>query len=267
MRRWDVFLVGLTGVTVGALLVAMLPALAAQVGDPLSLGEVNKVDDRTDWRGRAQGAVVQVKNTGNSSAIAAKADKQAIVAKATDGPVAINAKADRVAVKIKVDPGQAPLKVNASAGTATNLSADLLDGMDSSAFLTPAGLLAASAHTSSNFILDSEGEKVMLTLDIDAPDDGTVIANSTVSVDEDTEGVQVLCSITSGITFDASFVQKWESGGVGDGKVGQLAGTRAFEVVAGQQLTVNLVCLHQHFSDGGSFLDGLTLTAIFIPDA
>lgn len=116
------------GAVLGALIVSVLPALAAQVGDPLALGQVNKLDERTDLKGKAKGANLQIKNTGNASALTAKADRQAIKAKATDGPVGINVKADRVGVKIRVDDGFAPIKVNKGAGTATNLSADLLDG-------------------------------------------------------------------------------------------------------------------------------------------
>src|SRR5919202_5926617 len=40
------------------------------------------------------------------------------------------------ALNINVDSGNAPLRVNAAAGTATNLSADELDGKNSSAFYT-----------------------------------------------------------------------------------------------------------------------------------
>jgi hypothetical protein len=131
-NRTDSFVVGLVCVLVGAMMMAMLPALAAAVGDPLTLGEVNNIDERTDLKGDAKGANLQIKNTGNAGALSVKADKNALKAKAISGPVAINATASRNAVKIKVDAGQSPLTVNAAAGTAVNFSADLLDGMDSS---------------------------------------------------------------------------------------------------------------------------------------
>jgi hypothetical protein len=129
----------LVAALLGGLVAASLPAMGAvlnqSIGDAFSLGNVNKIDERTDLKGDAKGANLQIKNTGNAGALSAKAGKNAIKAKATSGPVAVNATASRNAVKIKVDAGQSPITVNATAGTAENLSADLLDGMDSSAFL------------------------------------------------------------------------------------------------------------------------------------
>ena len=98
----------------GGIVASALPAVAAQVGDPLRLGETNLIDQRTAWRGDTRGAVLQVTNTGTSSAISARAT--------------------RAAIQLHVAAGKPPLTVNSGAGTATNLSADLLDGLDSSAF-------------------------------------------------------------------------------------------------------------------------------------
>ncbi len=50
------------------------------------------------------------------------------------------------ALNINVASGKAPLRVNAAAGTATNLSADKIDGKDSSAFLGKAEKAQAAAH-------------------------------------------------------------------------------------------------------------------------
>ncbi len=50
------------------------------------------------------------------------------------------------ALNINVASGKAPLKVNAAAGTATNLSADELDGKDSSAFYAAGSKVADSSH-------------------------------------------------------------------------------------------------------------------------
>ncbi len=50
------------------------------------------------------------------------------------------------ALNISVASGKAPLKVNAAAGTATNLSADELDGKDSSAFLAANAKAQDAAH-------------------------------------------------------------------------------------------------------------------------
>jgi hypothetical protein len=201
------FTSSLTGVLVGALLVAALPAIAASVGDPFALGEVNDLDERTDLKGEAKGANLQIKNTGNSSALAAKADRQAIVAKATDGPVAVNAKADRVAVKIKVDPGQAPIKVNATAGTATNLSADAVDGYD-------ANQLIRAAHAELEGLAevpDGDGEKLSVT--ITAPVGGMLIATGNLDATYNGSEDRYNCSLTlDGIVVDGTAMTSSISG-------------------------------------------------------
>ena len=50
------------------------------------------------------------------------------------------------ALNINVASGNAPLRVNAAAGTATNLSADELDGKDSAAFYAQGSKVADSSH-------------------------------------------------------------------------------------------------------------------------
>jgi len=50
------------------------------------------------------------------------------------------------ALNINVGTGKAPLKVNATAGTATNLSADKLDGKDSSGFYAQGSKVSDSSH-------------------------------------------------------------------------------------------------------------------------
>jgi hypothetical protein len=258
-----VFMVGMAGVLVGALLVAMLPAVAAVVGDPLGLGEVNSIDERTDLKGKAKGANLQIKNTGNARAVTAKADKIAVLAKATSGPVALSAKASRNAIKVKVDAGQAPIKVNASAGTATNLSADLLDGLDSSAFLRAPGVRATHAGG-----LQSENvtgtDEVVRSVTLPVPADGVVIVNSTAEGVRDVGGDGVVCSITTGTTLEAGFSWLWLSSGV-LGSVGQLAGTRGFDVTRTRDMTFNLVCSHFGSTPGSATIVNSALTAIFIP--
>lgn len=50
------------------------------------------------------------------------------------------------ALNINVASGKAPLRVNAAAGTATNLSADELDGKDASDFYSQGSKVGDSAH-------------------------------------------------------------------------------------------------------------------------
>jgi hypothetical protein len=85
-------------------------ALAAVPGDPLRLGQLNVIDGA---------ATVLTGNNPNSTTLD--------VANTATDP---NARA----LQLKVDPGNAPLVVEPSAGTASNLSADKLDGKDSTAF-------------------------------------------------------------------------------------------------------------------------------------
>jgi hypothetical protein len=258
-----VFMAGMAGVVVGAVLVVMLPAVAAVVGDPLALGDVNSIDDRTDLKGKAKGANLQIKNTGNAAALSAKADRNAIKAKATSGPVAVNAKASRNAVKVKVDDGQSPIKVNPSAGTAINLSADQLDGFDSSDFLQASGLVAIHTGGDQSEEVTAVNE-VVRSVALIAPEDGVVIVNSTANAGEEMQGDGVWCSISEFAGLSPAFTQRWESAGSLVAGTGQLAGTRGFDVAAGEKLTVNLVCVHVGVS-GSSFVNDSALTATFIP--
>jgi hypothetical protein len=255
-----VFVAAMAGVVAGVLVVAMLPAVAAVVGDPLGLGEVNSIDERTDLKGAAKGANLQIKNTGNARALSAKADKIPLLAKATSGPVAISAKASRNAIKIKVGDGQAPIKVNAIAGTATNLSADLLDGLDSTAFLQPSGLRAA--HSGGGQAEAVTSAEVVRSVSLTVPAEGVVIVNSTATALDGDVGDTMNCSITTGTDLDHEFNQLWQSGGAGGGASAQLAGTRGFDVGPTRNFTVNLVC--DALGDG--FILDSSLTAIFIPN-
>jgi hypothetical protein len=73
------------------------------------------------------------------------------------------------------------------------------------------------------------------------------------------------CSITSGTTLDTEFLQQWQSAAT-NGEYGQLAGTRGFEVSAGE-FTVNLVCFAGLSGESADvqIIDS-ALTGIFIPN-
>jgi len=107
-------------------------------------------------------------------------------------------------------------------------------------------------------------DEVVRSVTLTAPVAGTVIVNSTANASEDTAGDFVHCSITSGTTLDFTFLQFWESPG-SDGSGAQLAGTRGFDVTAGEVLTVNLVCSQQGTSLSSTISDS-ALTAIFVAD-
>jgi len=106
-------------------------------------------------------------------------------------------------------------------------------------------------------------DEVVRSVSLTAPVAGTVIVNSTTRAAEGTGGDVVRCSITSGTTLDFAFLQQWASPGA-PGFQSQLAGTRGFDVTAGQTLTVNLVC--DHMGTGSSDISDSALTAIFVAD-
>jgi len=83
-------------------------ALAAVPGDPFKLGQVNTINTITQLVGDRNGPMFLVDNDSTG-----------------DGASALN---------LQVDRGNPPIKVGASSGTATNLSADKLDGKDQRAF-------------------------------------------------------------------------------------------------------------------------------------
>lgn len=99
-----------SALTLAVVLGVVTTALAAVPGDPLRLGQLNVID----------GAVTFL--TGNNP----NSTTLDVANTATDP----NARA----LQLRVSPGNAPLVVEPSAGTASNLSADRLDGKDSTSF-------------------------------------------------------------------------------------------------------------------------------------
>jgi len=71
------------------------------------------------------------------------------LSKATQAALSVTNKSGGPALSLGVLSGKAPIKVNATAGTATNLSADKLDGKDSTEFLGKTEKAADSAHADS----------------------------------------------------------------------------------------------------------------------
>ena len=141
-------------------------------------------------------------------------------------------------------------------------------------YATAADLSAATFPTSGRYPLavHAGGDQAVIVTTVDevvrsvtltAPVAGTVIVNSTATVVEETGGDAVRCSITTGTTRDFAFLQQWTSSGIGNGFYTQLAGTRGFDVTAGQTLTVNLVC---DGTSGFSTILDSALTAIFVAD-
>lgn len=88
-------------------------ALAAVPGEPFKLGELNAINAASGLAGSVQAPMLRVENRFDAA----------------------NVKGGE-ALALKVAPGRAPLSVNPEAGTASGLSADELDGEDSTGFVS-----------------------------------------------------------------------------------------------------------------------------------
>jgi hypothetical protein len=111
----------------------------------------------------------------------------------------------------------------------------------------------------------SDSDTSVVSVSLTAPAAGNVTVMSTTTVREDTADQYVACSISAGTAFDTDFIQRWESPGSA-GSDSQLAGTRVFDVTAGQAVTYGLVC--KNLSAGGSSnVFDPTIAAIFTPAA
>ena len=108
----------------------------------------------------------------------------------------------------------------------------------------------------------STTDVVVRGVTISAPVAGVVIVNSSHSVGESTEGFGVNCSITTGTIIDGTHLQRWRSGG-NLAAFGAMSATRGFNILGGQSITYNLVCVH-HGTDDSRIRDA-SLTAIFTP--
>jgi len=237
MRRLLALLVSaLTGALIAALVVVAFPAEGAPngggPGDPLLLSRVNQA-----------GPMTVLKSNGGLRILAKNPKRPPLMIYTSDN--------------------MPPLQVSSKAKVA-NLNADLLDGLDSTAFVRDTQLLAAYAG-GDHAVAVTYADTVVRSVSLTPPSAGTVIANSTTAVSEPTAGHGVLCSITTGTALDQTHRQEWESGGV-PGYTGQLAGTRGFAVTGGTPFTANLVCRHYGggMSETSSLLDS-AMTAIFTP--
>jgi len=117
--------------TIAALAIglATVPAVAfgAVPGDPFKLGQTNEITNATTIiKGTGQGApgVFQVKRTSGRGAALTVANESA--------PNGIG----RTGISIRVPAAESPISVNEDAATASNLSADKLDGKDETAFMS-----------------------------------------------------------------------------------------------------------------------------------
>ena len=107
---------------------------------------------------------------------------------------------------------------------------------------------------------------IVRSLGFVAPSNGTVIVNSSHHVAEATAGDAVSCSINiAGTGVDSEHVQAWQSGGVNSGGIGQMSGTRGFDIPGGgPPYAVYLYRQHPGTSGSSNVYDS-SLTAVFSP--
>jgi hypothetical protein len=235
-RTLSALAVGLSGALLAALVVIAVPAEGAPdgggPGDPLLLSRVNQAGPMT------------VLKTNGGFRILAKNPK-------------------RPPLMIYTPDSMPPLDVSSTAHVA-NLNADLLDGVDSSAFIRANEITmpdAAYAGGEAGYPVGPAGA-VVQSVTIDPPAPGVVLVTSSANAGEETAGDTVYCSITTGTAIDPGHLQAWESPGP-NGSTAQLAGTRGFSVSGVVPLTVNLVCEHSGVS-GMSGISDPALTALFV---
>lgn len=105
-------------------------------------------------------------------------------------------------------------------------------------------------------------DTVAVEVSLTVPAAGNITVFSTTTARETTADQFVACSIDESATFDAQFIQRWQSPGA-VGKDSQLAGVRVFDVAGGQSVTYSLVCLNT--SGGTSEVFDATIAAMFTP--
>lgn len=123
-----------------------------------------------------------------------------------------------------------------------------------------------SVHEGSNSVfanaLGTTAETV-LSVDLTAPVDGTVIADYVTIVEQEDAGETVECQINATPGLGSTAFQRFESPGA-DGGHGTLAGNRFYQVDAGQQITLMVNC---RSSDASANTRNTLINATFTPAA
>lgn len=130
-----------------ALLVAST-ALAAVPGDPFNLGVLNTIEVVTTLRGAPSSPLLSITNTGTGTA--ARAIAAANTSATSSTIVATNSGGGPV-LSLNVNAGKEPMTVNSTAGKATNLNADKLDGLDSAQLQRRVGITVTVAKSGGDY--------------------------------------------------------------------------------------------------------------------
>ncbi len=169
-------------------------ALAAVPGDPFKLGQLNAVDTASSLVGRVNGAMLSIEN---------------------QSPGSKGAKAP--ALSLKVAPNNPPLMANPEASTATGLSADELDGKDSTEFLGVGGKAKSASNADfASFAGQAQNAQVASNADKLDGKDSTAFANGTNGVANNANALDGkdstdFVSSTFGTAPNASNLDGWDS--------------------------------------------------------
>jgi hypothetical protein len=245
--RRTAFLLGLA-MMLALMLGVATTALAAVPGDPFRLGRVNTINALTSLVGSVNNAMLKVDNNSTST-----------------GATALN---------LQVEPNQAPLSVNSTAGKATNLDVDRLDGK--------------SADELSRVAQGGGGARLLLsrdpvtagTLSITAPAEGFVRVNGTIQVTpvfEPAVGAYVFpCKGQYGTCMFSATLRHINSGTTGGGAMEDVQNrysatfpvNMVFPVSAGVNkfdVEVQRVFGASSITEGGDLEVGSLLTAEYTP--
>ncbi|TDT16727.1 hypothetical protein BDK89_2322 [Ilumatobacter fluminis] len=103
------------------------------------------------------------------------------------------------------------------------------------------------------------------SFDLEAPGPGSIVVHSSATVSDQSPGAKIFCTISDAAELQTPF-QGWESAG-SDGSIGQLAGSRVFDVAAGSH-TIWLICQSATGSIDPALgnVSGAVLSYVFVPD-
>jgi hypothetical protein len=190
---------------------AVLAGTAAQagtgVGGVFNLGKTNKVNASSTLKGSTSGKTLQLTNTGAGSGLG-----------------------------VTVGAGKAPISVNTGAGKATNLNADKLDGLDSSAFLRTTAvtrIAPISAPPAGPFAGPTVATMGPLTIQGDCIADGNT-QEVNLWVTSTTAHAAYTAAVSAGVTTDqiedmtvdsANLLARIDPTTYGDPEIGSVSGT------------------------------------------
>jgi hypothetical protein len=219
-------------VVLAATLGAATTALAAVPGDPFKVGQLNAVNAVSRLVGEVDGPILMVDND--------YAGQRA------------------TALPLQAKRARPPLKVNAASGTATNLSADELDGKDSNQILP----LARSQKDPTPLLSDTVTGMSAQTnsVSISAPTDGVLIVFGNVWLYNPSTAEQ---SFSAHIRLDGEEETHTDASNVDPSRSAGLAPNVTLTVSAGQH-TVSLEAVRSGGSGNWSYTSN-NLSVVFVP--